>query len=268
MPKKGNWGDWAIIDLPPIEIKKVSCYACVNYCEEDGSCLKTAIIPHKDGNKSAWKKCNYFGLASEYMTYSFMEAVKVVKGPGFFDKKEVENEVIGKNEIITENTDKKRTSTYYHMAGKGKKIQFNVKSAKELRDDLGLYYGARHYIGKKESILEKNKCIIEKAIQKIPDSLLTSFTSVDIKKFADAVALFLVENGLPDATGDNCIDYCIAIHSIALDLTFSRQKNTGKLNLTIEKAVLLLDALTTLLFDLNLIHDGKYKALLNKLENA
>ena len=53
-----------------------------------------------------------------------------------------------------------------------------------------------------------------------------------------------------------------------LDLTFSRQNNTGKLNLVIEKALLFLDALTILLYDLNLIHDSKYKVVVDKLENS
>lgn len=97
MPKRGNWGDWAVIDLPPTEIKKVSCYACSFYCEEDGSCLKTPIIPRENDNKSAWKKCKHFELDSKYMTNSFIETVKRVKGNDFFLSENKESEHVKSN---------------------------------------------------------------------------------------------------------------------------------------------------------------------------
>lgn len=99
MPRRGNWGDWAVIDLPPAEKKHVSCYACKYYYREDGSCIKTSIIPRKDGNKNAWKYCTYFELDSEYMTYPFMETVRSVKGNDFFvSKKERMESELEKNE--------------------------------------------------------------------------------------------------------------------------------------------------------------------------
>lgn len=82
MLKRGNWGDWAVIDLPP-QMKKVSCYTCSFYYEEDGYCIKTPIIPRGEGNKNTWKSCKYFELDPKYMTYSFMETVKRVKGDDF-----------------------------------------------------------------------------------------------------------------------------------------------------------------------------------------
>ena len=63
MPKRGNWGDWAVIDLPKLAVKKASCLTCIHYIEEDGSCAKTPIIPRIDG-KERWKKMQAFSIVT------------------------------------------------------------------------------------------------------------------------------------------------------------------------------------------------------------
>ncbi|MEE0861791.1 MAG: hypothetical protein U0L79_02305 [Lachnospiraceae bacterium] len=63
MPKRGNWGDWAVIDFPKLAVKKASCLTCIHYIEEDGSCAKTPIIPRIDG-KERWKKMQAFSIVT------------------------------------------------------------------------------------------------------------------------------------------------------------------------------------------------------------
>lgn len=59
MTKQWNWGKHSIIEKPRYDTQKTGCYACIHYCSEDKSCLKTEILPYIDGNKY-WKKCVFY----------------------------------------------------------------------------------------------------------------------------------------------------------------------------------------------------------------
>lgn len=61
MTKPWNYGDRFIIEKPKYDTRKRGCFACVNYCDEDKSCLKTEIIPAVDGS-SYWKQCKFYSI--------------------------------------------------------------------------------------------------------------------------------------------------------------------------------------------------------------
>lgn len=67
MTKQWNWGNHSIIEKPKYDTQKYDtqkkgCYACIHYCSEDKSCLKTEILPYIDGNNQ-WKKCEFYSTA-------------------------------------------------------------------------------------------------------------------------------------------------------------------------------------------------------------
>lgn len=264
MPKKGNWGNWAVIDLPPVKIKKVSCYACTNYCDDDGSCVKTAIIPKIDG-KDCWKKCKYFNLSPEYMTYSFIDTVKSVKGSDYFDIKPEdtinEKPVVEEKDPFVEKTNRVK-NTLKSLSMGVTKIQFSVKSAKKLRNILGFYYGVRHYTGENPDAKTVTMGIIEEAISLVNDNLLLSFTSINLEEFAEELSKWFNENGLHDATPKNCMPYCIAMHSLALDFVLQGDEYAKINDKILMKKLVFLDSLTTILVDMNSISINKYNKLL------
>lgn len=283
MPKRGNWGDWAIIDLPPLEIKKASCYACINYIQEDGSCSKTPIIPKKDG-KNNWRKCKYFKLSPEFMNYSFKQQVINVKGRDFFEEKitveeikidavQKENQGIDAN-IIKEKILCEDTRKMPH------KIQFNVKSAKHFRAMLAKYYCARTFDGAKvrsvllergytEEVAKKGIQLaketaekrIKNAVEMVPEKLAEAFVSVNTSEFPIELAIFFYMNGLDKATNLNCQPYCDAIRAFALDYLIGTQKHLGDINVDIntKRKMLFLDALSTIFTDARIIASSKYQ---------
>lgn len=295
MPKPGNWGDWAIIDLPPLEVKKVSCYACVNYIEEDGSCSKTAHIPRIDG-KHKWRTCKEFRLSPEYMNYSFKKEVLKMRGAHFFEneagvteKKKVQDEIVNEEIKVevplvvedTENTDEIRTKVICEPRGKRpNRIQFNVKSAKGFRILLAKYFNARQFDSQKikEQLVEKEysdefvkSCLqwsreesnerIKEALNIVPDNLANAFISVDPEEFPVELAVFFYTNGLEKATNQNCKPYCEAIRGFALDYLLGSKKHVGLLPIepNAKKKMLLLDAIATIFVDAGIISDDKYK---------
>lgn len=292
MPKQGNWGDWAIIDLPPLEIKKASCYACINYIQEDGSCSKTPIIPKKDG-KNNWRKCKYFKLSPEFMNYSFKQQVINVKGRDFFEEKiaieEKKIDVVQKeNQRIDADIIKEKIlceDTY--------KIQFNVKSAKHFRAMLAKYYCARTFDAAKVKsiLLEKGyteevakediqqateiaEKRIKNAVEMVPEKLSEAFVSVNTSEFPIELAMFFYMNGLDKATNLNCKPYCDAIRAFALDYLIGTQKNLGDINVDIntKRKMLFLDALSIIFTDASIIASSKYQItedyIIKKLNNV
>ena len=64
MTKRGNWGDWAVIDYPN-EPRRISCETCVYYYKDDKSCPhKGLYIPSVGFNY--WLTCNSFILDKEF----------------------------------------------------------------------------------------------------------------------------------------------------------------------------------------------------------
>lgn len=55
--KRGNWGNWAVIDNPPPKAGN-QCGGCIHY-NEDGSCNVLPVIIHEVG-RDYWKKCKEY----------------------------------------------------------------------------------------------------------------------------------------------------------------------------------------------------------------
>lgn len=71
--KRGNWGDWAVIERSP-RFKHNCCGGCVNYCYEDDSCNVFPIAGYEIG-ANFWRtcpkyctKCHYI-VKSQYIRY-------------------------------------------------------------------------------------------------------------------------------------------------------------------------------------------------------
>ena len=126
MTKRGNWGDRAVIINPPAQHKKVSCYLCANYDQEDASCLKTGIIPSRDGSQH-WEKCAYFKLSPEVTDYDIKKKVIEVKGKIVIEK-EIPEKTNMQQDISATVSDKYKT-TESKVNGN---IQFNSKSARQI----------------------------------------------------------------------------------------------------------------------------------------
>lgn len=291
MPKRGNWGDWVVIDLPKLVVKRASCFTCIHYIEEDGSCAKTSIIPRIDG-KECWKRCKLFQLSPEFMHYSIKQQIINVKGREFFEEPQkhdlellvyeksdviaVPENVVVQNEKVSEDTRQKiicdRKKTY--------KIQFNVKSARRFRNILAQYYAARQFdaseieaqfvdFGCTDDIVKEGvrRCIdisdkrIKNALDIVPKELVDAFVSVVPSEFPIELAVFFYNNGLERANNLNCQPYCDAMRAFALDCLLGTQRNIGSISVDTDtkKKLILLDALTTLFVDANIISGTFYQ---------
>ena len=63
--KRGNYGDWAIIDMPPI---KLGCGGCKHY-QEDGSCSELPVTARGLG-KNAYKRCKAYRPSEIIISYN------------------------------------------------------------------------------------------------------------------------------------------------------------------------------------------------------
>lgn len=291
MPKRGNWGDWAVIDLPKLAVEKASCLTCIHYIEEDGSCAKTPIIPRIDG-KERWKKCKHFQLSPEYMNYSIKQQIIGVRGRDFFD--EHINEVPKANVEVQEEKERgpeieniqkeepvinvreqvicDREKTY--------RIQFNVKAGKKFRAILSKYYVARQFdsseletqfinYGCSDSVIkqgvhmcaEMSEQRINDAMNMVSKELVDAFVSVEPGEFPVELAVFFYQNGFERANNLNCKPYCEAIRAFALDylLGNSKKMNALPVDSDTKKKLIFLDALSTLFVDSNIIGTVKYQ---------
>lgn len=79
-------------------------------------------------------------------------------------------------------------------------------------------------------------------------------TSIDVEEFAKELAGWFYENGLCDATQDNCVSLCISIHALALDFAFNSNMSADDDKIVDMKAIIFLDSLTTILAELNIIN--------------
>ena len=291
MSKRGNWGDWAVIDLPEIEIKKASCLACIHYIEEDGSCVKTPIIPRIDG-KEHWKKCKLFQLSPEYMNYSVKQQIIGVRGSAFFEECINENpkaniEVQDEKEEVPEKECIKKEEKLINVReqvicdrDKICKIQFNVKTGKKFRAILSKYYIARQFdsseletkfadYGCSDDVIKEGvyRCaVISKqriceAMDIVPKELVDAFVSVEPGEFPIELAVFFYQNGFKTANNLNCKPYCEAIRAFALDYLLGNSKYMSTLLVDdyTKKKIILLDALSTLFVDSNIIGTVKYQ---------
>lgn len=275
MQKKWNWGDWAVIEIPPLMIKTVSCYACKHYCSEDGSCLKTAIIPRIDG-KDCWKRCDFFALSQEYKNNSsFIRTVDEVKGRGF---SMTESRVAISNTEHNENNNSQKqreadscvefpvVEGFPIFLRKNGRMRFEVKAAREFRKQLDLYYGARHYTSTNEKVISRNLEIIKQTTDAVPDDLMKALISGDILVFSEKMSKWLMENGVEEATEEKCFLLCVGIQSKALCQVYDWKNGniTGDADILLKNCFL--DSFTQLLFELGIIFDSKYKKIVRIIE--
>lgn len=75
-PKKGSWGDWAIIEPKPNQ-RRITCSFCAFY-QDDGSCSIHPIVISEVGY-SYWRQCSFFLLDDEHDTHDFRDLVNRVK---------------------------------------------------------------------------------------------------------------------------------------------------------------------------------------------
>lgn len=291
MPKRGNWGDWAVIDLPKLAIKKASCLTCIHYIEEDGSCAKTPIIPRIDG-KGHWKKCKHFQLSPEYMNYSIKQQIIGVRGSAFFEEHtnyvlETRIDAQAEKEVILENESTQKEEPEINIRekvicdrNKTCKIQFNVKAGKKFRSMLSKYYIARQFdsseletqfadYGCSDTVIKEgvSRCAeiselrINEAMDMVPKELVDAFVSVEPGEFPIELAIFFYQNGFEKANNLNCKPYCEAIRAFALDYLLGNSKKIGALSVDGDtmKKLILLDALSTLFVDSNIIGTIKYQ---------
>lgn len=289
MQKRGNWGDWAVIDLPKLAVKKASCLTCINYIEEDGSCAKTPIIPRIDG-KDHWNKCKLFQLSPEFMNYSIKQQIIGVRGSAFFEecKNDVpEVQIEKQEEIALENESVQKEESEVSIREKvicdrekTCKIQFNVKAGKKFRGILSKYYIARKFdsseleaqfveYGCSDVVIKEGvrKCAeisehrINEAIDMVTKRLVDAFVSVEPGEFPIELAVFFYENGFETANNLNCKPYCEAIRAFALDYLSGNAKQISVLSVDgdTKKKLILLDALSTLFVDSNIIGTIKYQ---------
>lgn len=291
MPKRGNWGDWAVIDLPKLAVKKASCITCIHYIEEDGSCAKTPIIPRIDG-KEHWKKCKLFQLSPEYMNYSIKQQIIGVRGSAFFEEHinevpkaniEVQEEKERVPEIESIQKEEPAINVREQVVcdkDKTCKIQFNVKTGKEFRAILSKYYVARQFdsselkakfadYGCSEDVIKEGvrRCAeiseqrINDAVDMVSKELVDAFVSVEPREFPDELAVFFYQNGFESANNLNCKPYCEAIRAFAVDYLLGTMNKMGALPVDgdIKKKLILLDALSTLFVDSNIISPVKYQ---------
>ena len=80
----GSYGDWAIIETPPVKITKVSCQMCRHYDVSDHSCAPGALGP-KDSIRR-WEKCMDFVLNPDYIWVDILERIKSVKGNKYLEE--------------------------------------------------------------------------------------------------------------------------------------------------------------------------------------
>lgn len=278
MPKRGNWGDWAVIDLPKLVIKRASCLTCIHYIEEDGSCAKTPIIPRIDG-KECWKRCKLFQLSPEFMNYSIKQQIINVKGSAFFEALQTADLVLPVYEKVDEVFEDIRQKVICDR-DKAYKIQFNARSAKKFRNILAQYYVSRQFdpadierqfveYGCTDEIIKEgvHRCIditekrINDALDIVPKELVDAFVSVIPSEFPIELAVFFYKNGLERANNLNCQPYCEAIRAFALDYLFGTEKNINNISADVDtkKKLILLDALSTLFVDANIISGTFYQ---------
>lgn len=290
MPKRGNWGDWAVIDLPKLAVKKASCLTCIHYIEEDGSCAKTPIIPRIDG-KEHWKKCKLFQLSPEYMNYSIKQQIIGVRGSAFFEERinevprenievQEEKERVPEIESIQQEPEINVREQVICDRKKTYRIQFNVKAGSKFRAILSKYYVARQFdsselekqfidYGCSDSVVKEGvrRCAeiseqrINDAMDIVPKELVDAFVSVEPGEFPIELAVFFYQNGFERANNLNCKPYCEAIRAFALDYMLGNTKKMSTLPVDgdIKKKLILLDALSTLFVDSNIINPVKYQ---------
>lgn len=75
-PKKGSWGDWAVIEPRPNK-RRITCSFCSFY-QDDKSCSIHPIVVSNVGY-DYWRQCSYFLLDDEHDTCSFRDLVNRVK---------------------------------------------------------------------------------------------------------------------------------------------------------------------------------------------
>lgn len=78
MPKRGNWGNWAVIDVPRKRKKcdSISCEYCTSYSVNEKVCKKMGgIDPHKE-----WKTCKKFYFKTKYDTIWYWNELAKLRG--------------------------------------------------------------------------------------------------------------------------------------------------------------------------------------------
>lgn len=95
----------------------------------------------------------------------------------------------------------------------------------------------------------------------VPKELVDAFVSVEPSELPIELAVFFYQNGFEKANNLNCKPYCEAIRAFALDYLLGNSKKMSALPVDgdTKKKLILLDALSTLFVDSNIIGTVKYQ---------
>lgn len=69
MPKRGNWGTWAVIEYPQkkSKCKQISCTLCTSYLAKEKRCSKVPNI----NPELEWKSCKLFYFKERFDTAKY-----------------------------------------------------------------------------------------------------------------------------------------------------------------------------------------------------